>query len=409
MHVIKEEGLKVPIKIWSSEGSIEEGAIQQLKNAASLPFAFKQVVACPDCHFGFGAPIGGVLATKGVVIPNFVGKDIGCGMCAIRTSLTEISKKQLTDIMSKIRDKVPLGFSHQKEDQNPDLMPNINFLNHDNKEAYPIVSEQYRSALKQLGTLGGGNHFIEIQKGSDGNIWFMIHSGSRNLGKQVADHYNKVAKEFNELWYSSVQKEWDLAFLPMDTEQAKSYMREMNYCLEFAYANRKLMAERIKEAFIEVINGVTMEMLMNAPFALVKFDDMINIHHNYATWENHFGENVVIHRKGATSAKDGEIGLIPGSQGTASYVVRGKGNKESFMSCSHGAGRKMGRKDACRTLDLETEKKLLDDKGIIHAIRSQEDLDEAPGSYKDIDVVMEEQKDLVDIVVKLEPLAVIKG
>jgi tRNA-splicing ligase RtcB len=409
MYVIKEEGLKVPIKIWSSEGSIEEGAIQQLKNAASLPFAFKQVVACPDCHFGFGAPIGGVLATKGVVIPNFVGKDIGCGMCAVRTSLTEISKKQLTDIMSKIREKIPLGFSHQKDAQDINLMPKIKTELNEHWSDYPIVYGQHDSALKQLGTLGGGNHFIEIQKGSDGNIWFMIHSGSRNLGKQVADHYNKVAKELNSKWYSQVKQEWDLAFLPMDTDEAKSYIREMNYCLDFAYANRKLMAERIKESFIEVINGVTMDILMNAPFALVKFDDMINIHHNYAAWENHFGENVVVHRKGATSARDGQIGLIPGSQGTSSYVVRGKGNPDSFMSCSHGAGRKMGRKEACRTLDLAAEQKLLDDKGIIHAIRGQDDLEEASGAYKSIDVVMEEQKDLVDILVKLEPLAVIKG
>lgn len=411
MKVFYDEKMRLPgekpIKSWCENP--EEGALSQAINLARLPFIFKHVALMPDCHQGYGMPIGGVIATHGVIIPNAVGVDIGCGMCAVRTSLTEISKKQLTDIMSKIRDRVPLGFSHQKESQDINLMPKIDIESGKHWIDYPIVSTQLESALKQLGTLGGGNHFIEIQKGSDGNIWFMIHSGSRNLGKQVADHYNKVAKEFNELWYSNVPKEWDLAFLPMDTDEAKAYTREMNYCLDFALANRKLMAERIKECFIEVINGVTMEMLMNAPFALVKFDDMINIHHNYADWENHFGQNVVVHRKGATSARAGQIGLIPGSQGTSSYVVMGKGNPESFMSCSHGAGRKMGRKDACRTLDLAAEQKLLDDKGIIHAIRSQEDLDEAPGSYKDIQTVMDEQKDLVDILVKLEPLAVIKG
>ena len=395
MKVIKEEPMKVPIKSWCDNP--EEGCIEQAKHLANLPFIFKQVCLMPDTHQGFGMPIGGVIALQNVVIPNAVGVDIGCGMLAVKTNLTEISTEQIKAVMGKIREKVPVGFSHQKEEQDRVLMPVIKVEPIQPTPMYSVITREYKSALKQLGTLGGGNHFIEIQKGSDGYIWFMIHSGSRNLGKQVADHYNKIAKALNEKWYSAVPKEWDLAFLPIETEEAKSYMREMQYCLDFAYANRKLMAERIKESFVEII-----------PEFMI-FIDEINIHHNYAQYENHFGKNVIIHRKGATSAREGEIGLIPGSMGSCSYVVKGLGNPESFMSCSHGAGRKMGRKEAIRSLDFETEKKILDDKGIVHGMRNKEDLDEATGSYKDIDVVMEEQKDLVEILVKLEPLAVIKG
>lgn len=376
---------KVPVKMWLED--IEDGAKEQLNNLSLLPFAFSHIAVMPDCHQGYGMPIGGVLATKGVVIPNAVGVDIGCGMCAVKTSLTSIDTDTLKSIMGFIRKSVPLGFDHNKEKQDESLMPKMG--------SQLICGRQYESALKQIGTLGGGNHFIEIQKGSDGHIWVMLHSGSRNLGKQVADHYNKIAEDINEKYFSIVPKAHELAFLPMDTKECSDYMDEMNYCVEFALANRKLMMSRILSAFNQVL--ITEQL------------DFINMAHNYARYENHFGSNVIVHRKGATSARDGEIGIIPGSQGTSSYIVCGKGNKDSFESCSHGAGRKMGRKQAERTLVLEDEQKLLNDKGIIHSIRNKSDLDEATGAYKNIDEVMNNQKDLVDIVVKLEPLGVIKG
>ena len=224
----------------------------------------------------------------------------------------------------------------------------------------------------------------------------MVHSGSRNLGKQVADHYNKEAKILNERYFSSVPKEWDLAFLPFDDPLSKAYLDEMWYCVNYALLNRREMISDICDIFRE-------------SFKEIYFNSEINIAHNYANLENHFGQNVLVHRKGATSAKEGEVGIIPGSQGSSSYIVKGLGNRESFNSCSHGAGRKMGRKDAEKRLNLEGEQKLLDDKGILHSVRNINDLDEAPGAYKDIDNVMEEQKDLVEIIVKLEPLAVIKG
>jgi len=382
----------VVVKSWCDHP--EEGAVAQALNLSKLPFIYKQVMLMPDCHCGYGMPIGGVMGTQGVVIPNAVGLDIGCGICAVKTSLTEISLEQLKKIMGLIREIVPVGFSHQKVIQAPELMPYVA------RDLY-IVESEWLSARKQLGTLGGGNHFIEIQKGSDGYIWAMVHSGSRNLGKKVADHYNRLAVECNEKWFSSVPKEWQLAFLPLDDDLAQEYLDEMKFCVEFAFANRNLIIYQIMNCFTDVIPDVL--------FTSIDGNTVLNIAHNYARMENHFGKNVMVHRKGATSAKAGERGIIAGSQGTKSYIVEGLGNPESFMTCSHGAGRAMGRKDAQRRLILADEQKLLDDQGILHAIRGAQDLDEASGAYKDISIVMEEQKDLVKPIVELTPLGVIKG
>jgi len=420
MKVISSE--KLPIKMWLDE--VEDSCMAQIKNLANLPFAFKHIAIMPDSHTGYGMPIGGVLATKGVVIPNAVGVDIGCGMIAVRTSLKEITTEQLKTILGKIRLRVPVGYKHHGKPQ-IGVMPK-------KTGQFDIVDQEFGSAMKQIGTLGGGNHFIEIQKEvgrtrckqcgdspsiynlngenecivcrskrfyQDGNIWIMIHSGSRNLGYKVAKYYNNIAYDLNKKWYSDTylpkNKENSLAFFPMGTGEYNSYIKEMNYCLEFALANRKLMMERTKQIFCEESN--------------CEFENAINIHHNYATMENHFGQNVMIHRKGATSARKGQLGIIPGSQGTKSYIVRGLGNPESFNSCSHGAGRKMGRNQARRELNLEEEQKKLEDKGILHSVRSIKQLDESSGAYKDIAVVMANQSDLVEIIVELTPLGVIKG
>jgi len=383
-------GGKVVIKSWCN--NLEEGALVQATNLANHPFVHRHVALMPDSHLGYGMPIGGVIGTAGVVIPNAVGVDIGCGMLAVKTSLTELDTETLKNIMGDIRKSVPVGFKHHKRPQDKNLMPKFP-VDLDR----PVCEKEYSSALTQLGTLGGGNHFIEIQKGSDGYIWYMIHSGSRNLGLKIAKYYNNLAKELNNRWVSNVPKEHDLAFLPTDTKEGKAYIQEMNYALGFALANRTLMHRRIAGAFTKYCGICVPE------------DNAINIHHNYAAMEHHFGKNVMVHRKGATSAQKGELGIIPGSQGTASYIVKGKGNPESFNSCSHGAGRKMGRKQACRTLDLVEEKARLDEQGIIHSVRHKSDLEEAAGAYKDIGTVMEEQQDLVDIVIELKPMGVIKG
>ncbi|MCL2573242.1 MAG: RtcB family protein [Defluviitaleaceae bacterium] len=382
MKIIKTEGL--PIKCWCNEP--EEGALEQAFNIARLPFAHKHIALMPDTHQGFGMPIGGVLAAIDTIVPNAVGVDIGCGMMACRTSLTDISRDEIKQIMGLIRKVVPLGFNHRKTPVDIEDAP---------KDA-PIVQQEHKSARHQAGTLGGGNHFIEIQRGDDGKIWYMIHTGSRNIGKKVCGHYNALAKELNAKWKTDVPRAWDLAYLPMDTKEGQQYVTEMEYCQRFSKINRDYIAKAIDEAFGEIMQGFVVE-------------DSYNIHHNYARHEHHFGKDVWVHRKGATSARVGETGIIPGSQGTKSYIVTGLGNPESFESCSHGAGRVMGRKQAQRSLSLEDEIRRLDDAGVVHGMRNKNDLDEAASAYKDIDIVMEEQKDLVKIKVELTPLGVIKA
>jgi tRNA-splicing ligase RtcB (3'-phosphate/5'-hydroxy nucleic acid ligase) len=386
-----------PIKLWLSD--IEAEALAQARNLANLPFTWGHVAVMADAHPGYGMPIGSVLATKGVVVPNAVGVDIGCGMCAVRTSLTRIDQDQLKRILGSreqgrsIRGRIPLGFKHHDTPQDPSLMPDTAPLS---RLKASRVLQLFPAACKQLGTLGGGNHFIEIQQGDDGYVWLMIHSGSRNLGLQVARHYNTLARGLNRRWYSAVPEKWDLAFLPLDIAEGWAYLREMEYCVAFAQANRLLMMRRVQEAIAEVVPAV-------------EFGLPLHVAHNYAALEHHRGEDLVIHRKGATRAREGEHGIIPGSQGTSSYIVRGLGNPDSFHSCSHGAGRVMGRKQAQRSLDLAAEQERLDRLGIVHGLRGTRDLDEAPGAYKDIRQVMANQQDLVRIEVCLRPLAVIKG
>ncbi len=373
---------RIPIKLWLDD--IEPGAMEQARNLANLPFAFRWVAIMPDCHPGYGMPIGGVLATKDVIVPNAVGVDIGCGMNAARTSLTEIDTPALKDMMALIRMAIPVGFDHQKENQ-----PWNGFAK---APDIPIIQQELGSARKQLGTLGGGNHFLEVQQGSDGHIWLMIHSGSRNFGFKTAQNYHQIAKKRCESRHIDLTDK-DLAYLPMDSREGEEYFRAMIYCLEFARANRALMMARLSDILTRVTGGMV--------------EEEVNIHHNYAALESHYGKEVLVHRKGATKATKGLTGIIPGSMGTASYIVKGLGNPESFQSCSHGAGRRMGRKEATRSLDLAQEQKKME--GIVHGLRTRRELDEAPGAYKDIDQVMENQKDLVEIVVQLKPLAVIKG
>lgn len=381
-----------PVKIWTDD--VEESAMQQIENLCTLPFLFHHLAIMPDVHAGMGMPIGGVLACVDAVIPNAVGVDIGCGMCAVKTNWrvddipADVLRKQ---IMRGIRERIPLGMDHHKERQDESYLPQGHDI-----DKLTVVKAQYISAQRQVGTLGGGNHFIELQRDEQGMLWIMIHSGSRNLGKQVGDHYNKLAVMLNERWHSVVKPELRLAFLPLRTQEFNDYWAEMQYCVEFALCNRRLMMERIQEVIADALPGI-------------KFEPMINIAHNYAAWEHHYGKNVIVHRKGATLAREGIVGIIPGSQGTASYIVEGLGNPDSFNSCSHGAGRLMSRTAAVKTLSLEDEVKKLDEQGIVHAIRSQRDLEEAAGAYKDIEQVINNELDLVKILTRLLPIAVIKG
>ncbi len=380
---------KIPILLWLDDPDPQ--TMEQAVHLADLPWSVGRVALMPDAHVGYGMPIGGIMATREVVIPNAVGVDIGCGVCALRTDLHHIDQNRLKKIMALVRKTVPLGFKHHGRAQAETLMPDPA-----GSEEMPIVEREYARARKQLGTLGGGNHFIEIQQGDDGHVWLMVHSGSRNLGHQVATHYNRLATRCNEALARPVPKNWQLAALPLESREGKQYLAEMNYCVEFALANRRRIMARLQEALIEVAGPVT-------------FGELINKSHNFAALETHDPGPVMVHRKGATRAFSGEPGPIPGSQGTASYIVRGRGNPASYCSCSHGAGRRLGRKQAVRSLDLRREQRRLEKLGVLHAIRHKKDLDEAPGAYKDIETVMALQKDLVEILVKLRPLAVIKG
>lgn len=381
-----------PVKIWTDE--VEESAMRQIENLTTLPFLFHHLAIMPDVHAGKGMPIGGVLACRDAVVPNAVGVDIGCGMCAVKSNwkvseiMPEVLRKQ---IMKGIRSRIPLGMEHHKEKQDEKYLP----VGHD-VDKMVIVRQRQESVLHEIGTLGGGNHFIELQKDEEDSLWIMIHSGSRNLGARVGTYYNGIAEQMNRQWYSTVAPELHLAFLARGTREFGMYWEEMKYCVDLALCNRRLMMLRIQEVLSDALPGIS-------------FEEMINIAHNYAACENHFGENVFVHRKGATLASAGITGIIPGSMGTASYIVEGLGNPESFYSCSHGAGRALSRSVAIRTLDMESEVGRLDAQGIVHTLRRKDDLQEAPGAYKDIEEVIANELDLIKVKTRLLPVAVIKG
>lgn len=392
----------VPVKSWCED--IEDSAMEQINNLSRLPFAFHHVAIMPDAHCGYGMPIGGVLATKGAIIPNAVGVDIGCGVCAYKTPVmaSDICEKELKVVMDKIRERIPVGFSSHKE---PQSLPY--YLENNAEVAFAHISSEtfdvnsiIEKARHQAGTLGGGNHFIELQKDQDDFIWVMIHSGSRNVGYTIANYFNSIAKELNREWFHDVSN--DLAFLPVGHNETNEYLASMRYAIDFAKYNRRTMMNICFNICFNIFNSDFCKKN-------VRFNCFYDLSHNYVEIENHFGENVWVHRKGATRARKGDICIIPGSQGSNSYICKGLGNPDSFMSCAHGAGRKMSRSKARDVLNVEYETKLLDKMGVIHAIRSEKDLDEAPSAYKDIHSVMNAQNDLVEILHELTPIAVIKG
>ncbi len=380
------DSYRVPLKLWPS--ALEEGAMAQAEHLASLPFAYKHVALMPDAHQGYGMPIGGVLATKGVVIPNAVGVDIGCGMRAICTSMHKDEwPSYRVHIMHELQRSIPTGFRHHDRQQEG-WLPEFTKLG-------DVTEREYEKSLKSIGTLGGGNHFIEVQHDEDGNVWFMVHSGSRNLGKQVCDHYGKRAKAMNARWHSDVCPGWDLAFLPLEDIEAKRYLTDMENCLTFAHENRRRMMKHI-EGEVTVLGH--------------KVEKFYDTHHNFAAMENHFGVNVMVHRKGAVRARKDEMVIIPGSMGTHSYIAKGLGSPDSFQSCSHGAGRCMGRMQARRVIDPAALWRQMEDLGVaLYTKDFTGVVEEAPGAYKDIDVVMSEQSDLVSIVTTLTPMACIKA
>ena len=402
MNWIKRENhYMVPIKSWCE--SPEQKALEQAENLACHPAVFNHVALMPDCHPGYGMPIGGVIACIKAVIPNAVGVDIGCGMGAVKSNILlteETTRNKLRELVNNIKTRVPCGEGkcHKTPQEWEGFDDKLDALS----DRQWMDKHTKKLAKKNLGTLGGGNHFIEIQVDTNKLIWLMIHSGSRNMGNVIAKYYHKLAVEINAKWQSNIPTT-DLAFLSTDSDEGNLYIQDMNFALDYARENRKRILINVMDAFQNM-------------YPQAVFEAPINIHHNYAAIENHFGKNVWIHRKGATSARKDEMGIIPGSMGTPSFIVKGLGNPESFMSCSHGAGRVFGRNEASAKLTPEECDQAM---GQIvydrwHKVRRGKvkglyDLGEAPQAYKNIHSVIEAQKDLVTPVIELKPLAVVKG
>jgi len=398
---LNKDHYNVPIKSWCEKP--EEKALAQAEDLACHPVVYHHVALMPDCHPGYGMPIGGVIACNKAVIPNAVGVDIGCGMGAVKTNIhltEETSRKKLREIVNNIKSRVPCGEgkSHKSLQTWDDLDEKLEELSD-----RPWLNKHTRQlAQKNLGTLGGGNHFIEIQADTHDTMWLMIHSGSRHLGNVIAKYYHQLSVELNTKWHSDIPTT-ELALLPSESDEGKLYIQDMNLALAYARENRKRIMDQVMAAFQDM-------------YPDARFDEPINIHHNYAVIENHFGKNVWVHRKGATSARIDEVGIIPGSMGTPSFIVKGLGNPESFMSCSHGAGRVYGRGEASKKLTPEACDKAM--ANIVYdrwnkirrgKAKGLYDLGEAPQAYKDIHSVIHAQNDLVTPIVTLRPLAVVKG
>lgn len=382
---------KVPVKVWTKD--IEEEAAEQLKNLAALPFIYKHVAVMPDVHWGLGATIGAVIPSKTAVMPAAVGVDIGCGMCAVKTPFyADDLEGKTARIRTRIEQKVPVGFEGNKNiERRAEDWEGWKTWSRVHSKAHDLR----RKAVSQLGSLGGGNHFIEVSLDTENAVWVMLHSGSRHIGKSLADiHIHEAKRLMHERGIELPNK--DLAYLTEKEPEFKNYLHDVEWCQRYAMENREIMMERI----LGILAG---ELNEGKPFgALMR----VNCHHNYVSHEEHFGEKVYVTRKGAVSARKGQLGIIPGSMGTSSYIVEGLGNPESFSSCSHGAGRRMSRHAAKKKFserDLEAQTAGVEcrkDRGV---------LDEIPGAYKDIDRVMKDQEDLVTVKAKLKQVLCVKG
>jgi tRNA-splicing ligase RtcB len=388
---------RVPIKIWTDE--IDEKSKQQLANIASLPFIHHHVAAMPDVHVGIGATIGSVIATHKAIIPAAVGVDIGCGMVACRLSLTanDLDEKSLQKVFDQISRDVPVGRAQHK-DSEVLLHAAMPFEDRLDKmtEKHPQLLKafgKFSKWMNQMGSLGGGNHFIEVCLDETDQVWVMLHSGSRGIGNALAAYFIERARQDMERWMIHLPDK-DLAYFPEGSENFSDYVEAVTWAQEYAMQNRECMVDLVLRAL---------------GHHLPEFDvtsEVVNCHHNYVATEHHFGHDIWVTRKGAIRARQGDLGIIPGSMGARSYIVRGKGNPDSFMSCAHGAGRKMSRTAAEKQfteadLARQTEGVICrKDKGVV---------DEIPGAYKDIDTVMANQADLVDIVHRLKQVVCVKG
>ena len=388
MSISTLKGKNVPIHLWTKIEEVESQALDQLKNIAALPWAWKHVAVMPDVHFGKGATVGSVIAMKGAVAPAAVGVDIGCGMAAVQTNLTA---SDLPDSLALLRHRVesaiPVGFN--AHDQVCKYAEKLRLW-----KEFQDLTEKVHDLLgkvrKQMGTLGGGNHFIELCLDTDQNVWLMLHSGSRNIGKTLAEIHIGRAKK---LTHNASLPDKDLAVFLAGTREMDEYRRDLFWAQRYAKTNREVMLKLYQD-------------VLEKMFPQVRFEEPITCHHNYVSEEVHFGEEVLVTRKGAISARQGELGIIPGSMGTRSFIVRGLGNPDSFHSASHGAGRRMSRGKAKRTFSVD------DLRAQTEGVECRKDfavLDEIPGAYKDIDQVMKYQEDLVEVVAELKQVMCVKG
>lgn len=405
-QVDKPTGGRGLIKMWEPEGyPFEPEAVEQIRNMAALPFIHKHVAVMPDAHAGKGSTVGTVIATKGAIIPAAVGVDIGCGMMAMRTNL---NAALLPDSLGHIRGKIEAAVPHGRTDNGGKNDRGAwGSVSADNDRRWLSLMPRYEAICdkhpkmkhwavdRHLGTLGTGNHFIEICLDEEDMMWVMLHSGSRGVGNRIGTYFIEAAKREMERYHiAPYLPDSDLSYLVEHTEVFDDYVDAVDWAQEYAMENRKAMMHSV----LKVLHAVL------PPFAIT--DQAINCHHNYVTKENHFGDNVLVTRKGAVQAREGTMGIIPGSMGTGSFIVRGLGNQDSFCSCSHGAGRVMSRTKAKKMISMEDHAKAMVG---IEARLDADIIDESPAAYKPIGAVMDAQSDLVEIVHRLRQIVNVKG
>lgn len=400
------DGSRVPIKSWTIGVPVEEQAKVQLLNLAAMPFVYRHVAAMPDVHWGMGATVGSVIATKGAIIPAAVGVDIGCGMAAARTNL---KASDLPDNLAGLRSAIERAVPHGRTNDGgvgdrgawcdvPSVVALASAQHlaamHEIVAGQPRLERAAKRAPHHIGTLGTGNHFIEVCLDEEQCVWLMLHSGSRGIGNAIGQYFIEAAKRDMERWFITLPDK-DLAYIPQDYQLFGQYMKAIGWAQKFARLNRDIMMAAVVEALREVVSHASTDGL-----------EAVNCHHNYVAEERHFGETVLLTRKGAVDAHVGVLGIIPGSMGVKSFIVRGKGEREAFSSCSHGAGRKMSRGEAKRRFTVD------DHVAATAGVECRKDadvIDETPGAYKDIDAVMAAQSDLVEIVHILKQVVCVKG
>ena len=397
----------VPVKAWTKGVPLEKEAEQQLMNAAQMPFIHSHIAVMPDVHWGLGATIGSVIPTLKAIIPAAVGVDIGCGMMAVQTSLKATDlPENLKEIRANIEKAVPHGRTSNGGRGDRGAWANIPDLQAEVwkdlalglesiTEKNPKVLKKHTNNVNHLGTLGTGNHFIEVCLDEADQVWFMLHSGSRGIGNRIGTYFIELAKQDMRRWHINLP-DINLAYLPEGSDHFPEYVEAVEWAQAFAKTNRELMMKAVIKA-VQSSTGIP-------PFESTL--EAVNCHHNYVSRENHFGKNVLVTRKGAVRARLGDMGIIPGSMGAKSYIVRGLGNKDSFESCSHGAGRAMSRAEAKRRFSVDDHIKATEG---VECRKDKDVIDETPAAYKDIDAVMEAQKDLVEIAHTLRQIVCVKG